>query len=125
MSSLLDGYQRICNQKKTMVICDEHHHAAAAAVWGNSAINAFENAKYILMLSGTPIRSDAQEPAFLSYEDGELAHPKDGQYILTYGEAIKLGYCRPIAFERHEANFDILDEDGGPLLGTVSGKNRS
>ena len=122
MSSLLDGYQRICNQKKTMVICDEQHHAAAAAVWGNSAINAFDNAKYILMLSGTPIRSDSQEPAFLPYEGGELAHPKDGQYILTYGEAIKLGYCRPIAFERHEANFDILDEDGGPLLGTVSGK---
>ena len=42
MSSLLDGYQRICNVKKTMVICDEQHHAAAAAVWGNSAINAFE-----------------------------------------------------------------------------------
>ena len=115
MSSLLDGYQRICNQKKTMVICDEQHHAAAAAVWGNSAVNAFENAKYILMLSGTPIRSDSQEPAFLPYEGGELAHPKDGQYILTYGEAIKLGYCRPIAFERHEANFDILDEDGDPI----------
>ncbi len=122
MSTLLDGYQRICNQKKTMVICDEQHHAAAAAVWGNSAINAFENATYILMLSGTPIRSDSQEPAFLPYEGGELAHPKDGQYILTYGEAVELGYCRPIAFERHEANFDIVDEDGGPLLGTVSGK---
>tara|TARA_A100001011_G_C14291747_1_gene836508 strand:+ start:690 stop:2393 length:1704 start_codon:yes stop_codon:yes gene_type:complete len=121
MSSLLDGYQRICNVKKTMVICDEQHHAAAAAVWGNSAINAFENAKYILMLSGTPIRSDSQEPAFLPYEGGELAHPKEGQYILTYGEAINLGYCRPIAFERHEANFDILDDDGGPKLGTVSG----
>ena len=122
VNSLLDGYQKICNEKKTIVICDEQHHAAATAVWGNSAIKAFENAAYILMLTGTPIRTDSQEPAFLQYEGGELSHPKDGQYNLTYGEAIELGYCRPIAFHRHEANFDILDSEGGPKLGSVSGK---
>ncbi len=122
VNSLLDGYQKICNQKKTIVICDEQHHAAANAVWGNSAINAFNNAKFILMLTGTPIRTDSEEPAFLQYEGGQLSHPKEGQYTLTYGDSIKLGYCRPIAFHRHEANFDILDTDGGPKLGSVSGK---
>ena len=122
VNKLLDGYQKVCNEKKTLVICDEQHHAAATAVWGNSAINAFKNAKFILMLTGTPIRSDSEEPAFLQYEGGELKHPKDGQYTLTYGEAVKLGYCRPIAFHRHEANFDILDAEGGPKLGSVSGK---
>jgi len=91
-------------------------------VWGNSAINAFNNAKFILMLTGTPIRTDSEEPAFLQYEGGQLSHPKEGQYTLTYGDSIKLGYCRPIAFHRHEANFDILDTDGGPKLGSVSGK---
>ena len=123
VNKLLDGYQKVCNEKKTLVICDEQHHAAATAVWGNSAINAFKNAKFILMLTGTPIRSDSEEPAFLQYEGGELKHPKDGQYTLTYGEAVKLGYCRPIAFHRHEANFDILDAEGGPKLGSVSEKN--
>ena len=121
VNSLLDGYQKICNEKKTIVICDEQHHAAATAVWGNSATNAFANAKYILMLTGTPIRTDSEEPAFLQYEGGELKHPKDGQYTLTYGDAVRLGYCRPIAFHRHEANFDILDTEGGPKLGSVSG----
>jgi len=122
VNSLLDGYQKICNEKKTVVVCDEQHHAAATAVWGNSAVNAFKNAKYILMLTGTPIRTDSEEPAFLQYEGGELKHPKSGQYTLTYGDAIKLGYCRPIAFHRHEANFDILDAENGPKLGSVSGK---
>ena len=28
-----------------------------------------------------------------------------------------------MAFERHEANFDILDEDGGPLLVTGGKSN--
>ena len=37
-----------------------------AAVWGKSAGDAFKNARYILMLTGTPIRSDSQRPAWLS-----------------------------------------------------------
>jgi hypothetical protein len=50
------------------------------------------------VLTGTPIRSDAEEPVWLSYKDGELSHPKDGQFTLTYGDSIKLGYCRPTVF---------------------------
>ena len=57
MKSLLDGFQKICNEKRTMVICDEHHHAAVKAAWGMSADGAFKNAKYVLILTGTPIRS--------------------------------------------------------------------
>ena len=43
-----------------MVICDEHHHAAVTAAWGTGANTAFTNAKKVLILTGTPIRSDAQ-----------------------------------------------------------------
>ena len=43
-------------------------------------------------------------------------------FTLTYGESIRLGYCRPIAFGRHEANFNIFDTKGGQKLGAVSGK---
>ena len=39
-----------------MVICDEHHHAAITAVWGKSAGDAFKNARFVLILTGTPIR---------------------------------------------------------------------
>ena len=121
VSNLLDGFQKICKEKNTMVICDEHHHAAVTAVWGKSAGDAFKNARFVLVLTGTPIRSDAEEPVWLSYKDGELSHPKDGQFTLTYGDSIKLGYCRPTVFHRHEANF--LISDGNSKLGTVSGKS--
>jgi len=120
VKNLLDGFQKICNEKKTMVICDEHHHASAVAVWGNSAGNAFKNAKFKLILTGTPIRSDSEEPVWLSYKDGEINHPKEGQYTLTYGKSVELGYCRPIAFHRHEANFFM--KEGKNIVATVSGK---
>lgn len=122
VKSLLDGFQKICNEKRTMVICDEHHHAAVKAAWGMSADGAFKNAKYVLILTGTPIRSDFEEPVWFTYRGGQLNHPKDGMFTLTYGEAISLGYCRPITFGRHEANFNIFDVKGGEKLGAVSGK---
>ena len=122
VKNLLDGFQKICNEKRTLVICDEHHHAAVQAAWGVSADGAFKNAKYILILTGTPIRSDSEEPVWFNYKGGQLNHPKDGMFTLTYGESIRLGYCRPIAFGRHEANFNIFDTKGGQKLGAVSGK---
>ena len=122
VKNLLDGFQKICNEKRTLVICDEHHHAAVQAAWGVSADGAFKNAKYILILTGTPIRSDSEEPVWFTYKGGQLNHPKDGMFTLTYGDSIRLGYCRPIAFGRHEANFNIFDTKGGQKLGAVSGK---
>ena len=122
VKNLLDGFQKICNEKRTLVICDEHHHAAVQAAWGASADGAFKNAKYVLILTGTPIRSDSEEPVWFTYKGGQLNHPKDGMFTLTYGESIRLGYCRPIAFGRHEANFNIFDTKGGQKLGAVSGK---
>ena len=52
-----------------MVICDEHHHAAVKAAWGMSADGAFKNAKYVLILTGTPIRSDSEEPVWFLIEE--------------------------------------------------------
>ena len=42
-------------------VCDEHHHAAIEAAWGNGAFGAFNDASHVLVLTGTPIRSDGKE----------------------------------------------------------------
>ena len=42
-----------------------------------------------------------------------------GTYTLTYGEAVDLGYCRPVTFHRHEGKFTIDLENGNEL--NVSG----
>ena len=110
VENLLDGFQAICQKYKTLIICDEHHHAAVSAAWGISANKAFENSKYVLVLTGTPIRSDGKSPVWFYYsnETGSLTHPQDGTYTLTYGEAVEAGYCRPVFFHRHEGNFKVV-----------------
>ncbi len=123
IQGLLDGFQTVCKREKTLIICDEHHHAAVEAAWGTGADGAFADAKFALILSGTPIRSDGMEPVWFAYDDlGQINHPQEGTYTLTYGEAVDLNYCRPITFHRHEGHFSVKLPDGDDIA--VSGENQ-
>lgn len=105
-------FQAICKSASTLIICDEHHHAAIRAAWGDNATSAFADAKFVLILSGTPMRSDGASTAWLAYDDlGAIDHPEEGTYTLTYGDAVDFGYCRPVTFHRHEGLFSV-DIDG-------------
>jgi superfamily II DNA or RNA helicase len=113
IEGLQDGLQLVCEQQRVLLICDEHHHAAVQAAWGSSANSAFGSAKYVLVLTGTPIRSDARQTVWLAYDsNGAIDHPEDGTFTLSYGEAVDLGYCRPATFHRHEGKFSVDLEDG-------------
>lgn len=108
IQSLQDAFQAVCRQAKTLIICDEHHHAAVEAAWGSKANDAFHDAKFVLVLTGTPIRSDGKETVWLAFDDeGRIDHPEAGTYNLGYGEAVELNYCRPITFHRHEGRFSV------------------
>lgn len=121
VQGLQDAFQAVCQSSRVLVICDEHHHAAVAAAWGSSADDAFAQARYVLVLTGTPIRSDGQKSVWLAYDDrGSIDHPEEGTYTLTYGQAVDLDYCRPTTFHRHEGHFTIDLEDGEKV--SVSGK---
>jgi superfamily II DNA or RNA helicase len=120
IQGLQDGFQQVCRKSKTLVICDEHHHAAVEAAWGAEADSAFLDAKYVLVLTGTPIRSDGQETIWFAYDsNGKIDHPALGTYTLSYGTAVDLGYCRPITFHRHEGHFSVSLPDGDNIA--VSG----
>lgn len=108
IQGLLPELQAVCRNSKVLVICDEHHHAAVEAAWGESAGGAFLDSKYVLVLTGTPIRSDGAESVWLAYDDhGAISHPEEGTYTLTYGDAVNLGYCRPITFHKHQGRFTV------------------
>ena len=113
IDGLRDGFQKICHDYKTLVICDEHHHAAMGAAWGKSANNAFDKSRYVLVLTGTPIRTDGEKPVWFYYskETGNLDHPQEGTYTLSYGDSVRLKYCRPIFFHRHEGKFTVKHKD--------------
>jgi len=113
IQGLNSQFKQICQTSKTLLICDEHHHAAVQAAWGSSADSAFFDAAFVLVLTGTPIRSDGKKSVWLAYDDeGAIAHPEDGTYTLTYGTAVELEYCRPVTFHRHEGHFNVDLEDG-------------
>jgi hypothetical protein len=74
------------------------------------------------VLTGTPIRTDGAQSVWLAYDDaGAIDQPEAGTYTLTYGEAVDLGYCRPVTFHRHEGKFTIDLENGNEVhvSGTV------
>jgi len=113
VQGLLPELQAMCQLSDVLVICDEHHHAAVQAAWGASADGAFADAKFALILTGTPIRSDGAESVWLAYDDvGAIDHPEAGSYTLTYGDAVDLAYCRPVTFHRHEGKFSVELDDG-------------
>ena len=127
LKSLLDAFHLLCTTYKTLVICDEQHHAAADKAWGKNVIKAFqESAKYELILTGTPFRSDGKDAVWLETDQKskKIIHPIDGTYVLTYGESVALGYCRPVTFHKHEGNFifDFLDGDKVEVSGKTGPK---
>lgn len=117
VEGLQDAFQAVCRSSRVLVICDEHHHAAVEAAWGRSADSAFADARYVLILTGTPIRSDKKGSIWLAYDDeGIIDQPEEGTYTLSYGEAVDLGYCRPATFHRHEGLFNVDLEDGHHIV---------
>lgn len=124
IQGLLPELQAVCRSSRTLVICDEHHHAAVEAAWGRGAGGAFEEAAFSIILTGTPIRSDGEESVWLAYDNaGAIDHPEGGSYVLTYGEAVDLGYCRPVTFHRHEGRFTVDLDDGQQIQ--VSGQSQA
>ena len=122
VQGLQDSFQAVCKLTRTLVICDEHHHAAVEASWGNGADSAFSNASFVLILTGTPMRSDGERTIWLSYDEtNSINHPDDGTYTLSYGDAVDLGYCRPVTFHRHEGKFRV-DVDCGDSVEVSSHK---
>lgn len=119
VQSLQDAFQAVCRKDRVLLICDEHHHAAVSAAWGTGADAALKDAKYVIVLTGTPIRSDAKKTVWLAYDDqGAIEHPPEGTYTLTYGQAVDLDYCRPATFHRHEGKFTVDLEDGEQVVVT-------
>jgi superfamily II DNA or RNA helicase/ribosomal protein L40E len=110
---LEDAFQAVCRSARVLVICDEHHHAAIEAAWGRSADSAFADAAYALILTGTPVRSDGAKSIWLEQDrHGVLTYAEEGSYTLTYGDAVNLGYCRPVTFHRHRGEFTVLNDGG-------------
>jgi superfamily II DNA or RNA helicase len=87
-------HQQLVNKRRTIVVLDEIHHAGDNLTWGNAVKAAFSEAAFIIALSGTPFRSDANEIPFITYVDGV----SKADYTYTYDRAIRENVCRAVYF---------------------------
>ncbi len=92
---------------RTIVIHDEVHHLGEKRAWGVGTIRASEGAERILMLTGTPWRSDDARIPWCTYDSdtGEV----DVDFAYEYGYAVADGICRAVEFHSYDAELRYRD----------------
>ena len=114
------AFQELMHRRnKVLVIFDEIHHAGEGNAWGDLVYLAAD-ARYRLMLSGTPFRDDEAKLPFVRYENHELR----ADFVYSYGEALKDGHVRPLHFLPYDTIGDAawkLSEaiEGGTFAGST------
>ena len=71
------------------------------AAWGASAQDAFAAARFRLLLSGTPFRTDATPIPWVTYDAGGVSAP---DFAYGYTHALLDGVCRPVTFHTYDGD---------------------
>lgn len=96
----------------TILIVDEVHHAGDTKSWGSSISEIGELCGFVLLLSGTPTRSDNSKIPFVEYEkisDTEYELKSDLYY--SYAKSVRDGVCCPVRFHIHKSRFSTFSGD--------------
>ena len=96
--------------RPTLLIADEPHHMGDLAAWGLRTRKAFDGARFRLLLSGTPFRSDNSAIPWVSYDEDGLSR---ADYVYGYPQALVDRVCRPITFLPYDGEMEWLS--GGRL----------
>jgi superfamily II DNA or RNA helicase len=95
---------------RTLIIVDEVHHAGDTKSWGEGLLKIGENAGFILLLSGTPTRSDNSKIPFVDYVfNKEInVYKLKSDYEYTYADSVKDMICCPVKFNTFKSEFETL-----------------
>ena len=77
------------------------------ASWGRSTRDAFERARFRLLLSGTPFRSDNTPIPWVTYDDDGIS---SADYAYGYTEALIDGVCRPVTFHTYDGDMEWVSD---------------
>lgn len=98
---------RATRDRPTLLIADEPHHMGELAAWGRSTVAAFERARFRLLLSGTPFRSDSTPIPWVNYDDDGVSC---ADYAYGYTEALLDGVCRPVTFHTYGGDMEWMSD---------------
>ena len=94
-------------RRNTLLIADEPHHMGELGAWGENATRAFAQARFRLLLSGTPFRSDNTAIPWVSYDDDGVSA---SDHAYTYTDALVDGVCRPITFLAYGGEMEWISD---------------
>jgi superfamily II DNA or RNA helicase len=94
-------------RRTTLLIADEPHHMGDLAAWGLQTRKAFDGARFRLLLSGTPFRSDNSAIPWVSYDDDGLSR---ADYNYGYPQALRDRVCRPITFLPYDGEMEWVSD---------------
>jgi superfamily II DNA or RNA helicase len=77
------------------------------AAWGLRARGAFDGARFRLLLSGTPFRSDNSAIPWVTYDEDGLSR---ADYVYGYPQALVDRVCRPITFLPYDGEMEWLSD---------------
>ena len=100
-------HRRRCQEVPTLLLADEPHHMGDQAAWGRSAQSAFEVARFRLLLSGTPFRSDNTPIPWIAYDEDGVSR---ADYAYGYTDALLDGVCRPVTFHTYDGDMEWVSD---------------
>jgi superfamily II DNA or RNA helicase len=102
-----ETHRRAAAGRPTLLIADEPHHMGDLAAWGMQTRRAFDGARFRLLLSGTPFRSDNSAIPWVTYDDDGLSR---ADYVYGYPQALRDRVCRPITFLPYDGEMEWLSD---------------
>lgn len=106
LASQVSLFRKIVTSRPTLVIFDEVHHLSDTATWGETAKIACENATRILLLSGTPFRTDGLTIPFINYDGDGFCIPN---FRYDYPHALSDSVVRSFTFDYSRGSFDEIN----------------
>ena len=102
-----DTHRLAAGRRPTLLIADEPHHMGDQAAWGVRARRAFDGARFRLLLSGTPFRSDNSAIPWVAYDEDGVSR---ADYVYGYPQALVDRVCRPITFLPYDGEMEWLSD---------------
>jgi superfamily II DNA or RNA helicase len=100
-------HRRRCTEAPTLLIADEPHHMGELAAWGQSTLAAFGRARFRLLLSGTPFRSDNTPIPWVEYDEDGVSR---ADFSYGYTDALLDGVCRPVTFHTYGGEMEWMSD---------------
>ena len=102
-----DMHRAAAGRRPTLLIADEPHHMGDLAAWGLRTRRAFDGARFRLLLSGTPFRSDNSAIPWVTYDEDGLSR---ADYAYGYPQALVDRVCRPITFLPYDGEMEWVSD---------------